>query len=57
MAINLSLGKALGAWWSAKISMRKGEEFIKMILIAAVLIITLKFLKVSKHKLNSLTTF
>ena len=46
MAISLSLGNAVGAWWSAKISVRKGEKFIKMILIIAVLIMALKLLKV-----------
>ena len=46
MAISLSLGNAFGAWWSAKISVRKGEKFIKMILIVAVLIMALKLLKV-----------
>lgn len=46
MAIALSLGNAFGAWWSAKISVRKGEKFIKMILIVAVLIMALKLLKV-----------
>ena len=46
MAISLSLGNAVGAWWSAKISVRKGEKFIKMILMVAVLIMALKLLKV-----------
>ena len=46
MAVSLSIGNAFGAWWSAKISVRKGEKFIKMILIVAVLIMALKLLKV-----------
>ena len=46
MAISLSLGNAVGAWLSAKISVRKGEKFIKMILMVAVLIMALKLLKV-----------
>ena len=46
MAISLSLGNAVGAWWSAKVSVRKGEKFIKMILMVAVLIMALKLLKV-----------
>lgn len=46
MAIALSLGNAFGAWCSAKISVRKGEKFIKMILVIAVLIMALKLLKV-----------
>ncbi|NWF90556.1 MAG: sulfite exporter TauE/SafE family protein [Ignavibacteriaceae bacterium] len=46
LAISLSLGNAFGAWWSAKVSVKKGEGFIKMILIAAVLIMALKLLKV-----------
>jgi len=46
MAISLSLGNAFGAWWSAKISVRKGEKFIRMILIVAVLIMALKLLRI-----------
>lgn len=46
MAIALSLGNAFGAWWSVKISVKKGEKFIKIILIAAVFIMALKLLKV-----------
>lgn len=46
LAISLSFGNAFGAWWSAKISVRKGEKFIKMILIVAVFIMALKLLKV-----------
>jgi uncharacterized membrane protein YfcA len=46
LAISLSLGNAFGAWWSAKISVRKGEKFIKMILIVAVFIMALKLLKI-----------
>ena len=46
MAVSLSAGNAFGAWWSAKISVKKGEKFIKMILIIAVLIMALKLLKV-----------
>jgi len=40
------LGNAFGAWWSAKVSVRKGEKFIKMILIVAVLVMALKLLKI-----------
>lgn len=46
LAVSLSIGNAFGAWWSVKISVRKGEKFIKMILIVAVLIMALKLLKV-----------
>lgn len=46
MAVVLSLGNAFGAWWSAKFSVKRGEKFIKMILIVAVLIMALKLLKV-----------
>lgn len=45
MALVLSLGNAFGAWWSAKISVRKGEKFIKLILIIAVLIMAFKLIK------------
>lgn len=45
MAAVLSAGNAFGAWWSAKFSVKKGEKFIKIVIIAVVLIMALKLLK------------
>lgn len=42
--ITLAIGNALGGWWAAKISVKKGEKFIKIVLAAAVLIMSLKLL-------------
>lgn len=46
LGISLAAGNALGAWWAAKLSVKKGESFIKTILIAAVFIMALKLLDV-----------
>ena len=40
----LSLGMGLGGWWAAKISVKKGEKFIRIVLIAAILLMALKLL-------------
>lgn len=40
--ISLALGNALGGWWAAKISIKKGDRFIKLILVIAVLIMATK---------------
>jgi len=42
----LAAGNAFGAWWSAKISVRKGEGVIRFVLLVAMLIMALKLLKV-----------
>jgi hypothetical protein len=42
----LAAGNILGAWWAAKLSVRKGEKIIRLFLIAAVLIMALKLLNV-----------
>jgi uncharacterized membrane protein YfcA len=41
---SLAAGNAIGGWWGAKMSVKKGEKFIKMVLIAAVGIMSLKLL-------------
>jgi uncharacterized protein len=46
LGISLAAGNALGGWWGAKMSVKKGEGFIKGILIIAILIMALKLLKV-----------
>jgi uncharacterized membrane protein YfcA len=40
----LSAGTAFGAWWGVKLSIKKGEKFIKVVLIIAILIMALKLL-------------
>jgi uncharacterized membrane protein YfcA len=45
-ALILSAGNAFGAWWSAKISVKKGEKAIRIVLLAAMFIMALKLLKV-----------
>ena len=40
----LALGMGLGGWWAAKISVKKGEKFIRIVLIAAILLMALKLL-------------
>jgi uncharacterized protein len=42
--IVLAAGNALGAWWAAKYSVKKGEKVIRMFMIAAVLIMAAKLL-------------
>ena len=44
--IVLGTGTALGGWWSAKLSVKKGEKLIKVVLVAAILIMALKLLDV-----------
>ncbi len=46
LGISLAAGNAFGAWWAAKLSVRKGESFIKMILIVTVFIMALKLLDI-----------
>ncbi len=38
----LALGNAIGAWLSAKISLRKGEKFVRIFLIVAVILMSLQ---------------
>lgn len=42
--ISLAAGNALGAWWGAKFSVKKGEKFIKIMLIVAILIMASELL-------------
>jgi uncharacterized membrane protein YfcA len=42
----LAAGNAVGAWWSAKISVRKGEKVIQIVLLIAMFIMALKLLKI-----------
>lgn len=43
--LSLAAGNAIGGWWGAKSSVRRGEKFIKIVLIIAVSIMSLKLLK------------
>lgn len=42
--LSLAAGNAFGAWWSAKYSVRKGEKIVKVVLMAAILIMSMKLL-------------
>lgn len=44
--LSLAAGNAIGGWWGAKISVKKGERFIKIILVIAILIMALKLLEI-----------
>ena len=46
LGLSLAAGNALGGWWGAKMSVKKGEGFIKGILIIAILLMALKLLKI-----------
>lgn len=46
LGLSLAAGNALGGWWGAKISVKKGEGFIKAVLVAAILIMALKLLNI-----------
>lgn len=44
--LSLAAGNAAGAWWAAKLHVKKGENFVKYVLITAVFIMALKLLDV-----------
>ena len=44
LGLVLAAGNALGAWWSAKLSVRGGEKIIRYVLVVAMFIIALKLL-------------
>ncbi len=44
--LSLALGNSAGAWWSAKLSVKKGEGIIKIILIIAIIIMSFKLLNI-----------
>ena len=46
LGLALAAGNAFGAWWSAKLAVKKGEKLIKGILITAIFIMSLKLLGV-----------
>ena len=42
--ISLACGTGLGAWWSAKVAVKKGEKVIKGVLIVAIIVMSFKLL-------------
>ena len=44
--LTLAAGNAFGAWWSAKVSVKKGEGLIRIILMVAIFIISMKLLDI-----------
>ncbi len=42
MGLGLAAGNMIGGWWGAKLSVKKGERFIRMFLMAAIFVIALK---------------
>jgi uncharacterized membrane protein YfcA len=46
LGLSLAAGNALGGWWAAKASVRKGDRLIKTVLIGAILVMSLKLLSV-----------
>lgn len=45
-ALSLAAGTMAGAWWSAKLSVKKGERMIRIVLLTAACIMVLKLLEV-----------
>jgi len=44
LGLTLAAGNGLGGWWAAKISVRRGERVIRVVLVIAMLIMALKLL-------------
>lgn len=44
--IVLAIGNSFGAWWSAKLSIKKGDNFIKFFLVISLVLISLKMFEV-----------
>jgi hypothetical protein len=44
LGLILAAGNALGGWWAAKISVRRGEKVIRIVLVIAMVIMALKLL-------------
>ena len=42
--IILSIGASLGAWWSAKLSLKMDEKFVKLILFIAIVAMAIKLI-------------
>ncbi len=46
LGLGLAAGNIIGGWWGAKLSVKKGEKFIRMFLMAAIFVIALKLFNV-----------
>lgn len=46
LGLSMAAGNSFGAWWAAKLSIKKGENLIRMVLFIAIFIIIMKLLKV-----------
>lgn len=42
--LSLAAGTAVGAWWSAKLAVKKGEKIIKVVLIIVIIVMSIKLL-------------
>ena len=42
--LSLAAGNVIGGWWGAKVSVKKGEGFIKVVLTVAVFIMAIKLI-------------
>ena len=43
-ALSLSIGNAVGSWISVKLAVKRGEKFVKIILVVAVIIMAARLL-------------
>lgn len=46
LGLSLAAGNALGGWWAAKFAVKKGEKLIRYVLMAAILIMSIKLLNI-----------
>lgn len=46
LGLSLAAGNSFGAWYSAKLSVKKGEKIVKAILIVAIIIMSIKLLNI-----------
>ncbi len=46
LGIVLGIGSAIGGWWAAHASVKKGEKFIRAVLVAAIMLMALKLFEV-----------
>lgn len=44
--LTLAAGNSFGAWWAAKFSVKKGEKLIRVVLIIAIFVMSLKLLNI-----------
>ncbi len=45
-ALALAAGNAAGAWWSAKLAIKRGESFIRIVLLVVMVVMALKLLDI-----------